>query len=194
MPLPLDVRLALAPLDTYRELTAGPAHTSWLHALERPALVAMIVGTSITLSSAGRVPLGLVLMGVLCWAFVPVLQLLVGAIISGIAGSRRISLVRSIELLFMAQLPWSLWVLVMTGLTAFTRVHQPLAAQVLSLLVPGVWTTRIVFIFCRTALGCAPGRARLLTAAHQAMTWIIFFTYVFLVSGFWARILALVGA
>ena len=34
---------------------------------------------------------------------------------------------RSIELLFMAQLPWSLWVLVMTGMTAFTRVPQPLA-------------------------------------------------------------------
>ena len=36
--------------------------------------------------------------------------------------------------------------------------------------------------------------ARLLTALHQSMTWVIFFTYVFLVSGFWARILALVGA
>ena len=81
----------------------------------------------------------------------------------------------------------------MTGLTAFTKIPVPLTVQVLSLLVPGVWTTRIVFAFCRTALGCAPDRARLLTAAHQTMTWLIFFTYVFLVSGFWARVVALVG-
>jgi hypothetical protein len=43
-------------------------------------------------------------------------------------------------------------------------------------------------------LGCGPGKARLLTAAHQAMTWTMFFTYVGLASGIWARILALVGA
>jgi hypothetical protein len=62
------------------------------------------------------------------------------------------------------------------------------------LLIPGIWTTKIVFEFCRSALGCTVSRARLLTVAHQAMTWTAFFTYVFLVSGFWARILALVGA
>ena len=45
MPLPLDLRVALAPLDTYRELIAEPARGSWLRALERPALVAVIVGT-----------------------------------------------------------------------------------------------------------------------------------------------------
>lgn len=193
MPLPLDLRVALAPLDTYRELTAEPAHTSWLHALERPALVAMIVGTSITLSSAGRVPLGLVLMGILCWAFVPVLQLLVGAIVSGIAGSRRVSLARSIELLFMAQLPWSLWVLVMTGLPAFTYMPLPQSAQVVSLLIPGVWTSMIVLAFCRAVLGCTTRGARWLTALHQTMIWVLFFGYAFLVSGLWARTLALAG-
>ena len=98
------------------------------------------------------------------------------------------------ELLFIGQLPWSLWVLVMTGLSAFTRVPQPLVAQVLGLLVPGVWTAFIVSAFCQTALGCTKPRARRLTALHQTMTWAVFFTYVFLVSGFWARILALVGA
>ena len=116
MPLPLDLRLALAPLDTYRELTAEPADSSWRRALERPALVAVIVGTAVTLSSAERVPVGLVAMGILCWSFVPALQLLVGAIVSGMAPSRSIGMARSIELLFMAQLPWSLWVLAMTGL------------------------------------------------------------------------------
>jgi hypothetical protein len=194
VPRPIDLRVALAPLDTYTELTREPAGSGWLRALERPVLVAVIVGTAVTLSSAERVPIGLVSMGILCWSFVPALQLLVGAIVSAMATARPITMARSIELLFMAQLPWSLWVLVMTGLTTFTPIPLPQTVQVLSLLVPGVWTTRIVYAFCRTALGCAPGRARLLAAAHQAMTWVVFFTYVFLVSGIRGRILALVGA
>jgi len=34
----------------------------------------------------------------------------------------------------------------------------------------------------------------MLTAAHQAMTWTAFFTYLYLVSGVWPRVLAFVGA
>ena len=194
MPLPLDVRVALAPLDTYRELTADSDEGSWRRALERPALVAVIVGTAVTLSSAERVPIGLVAMGILCWSFVPALQLLVGALVSGMTPARPLSMARAIELLFMAQLPWSLWVLTMTGVLTFTAVGLPLAVQVLSLLIPGVWTSVIVSAFCRAGLGCTTRRARWLTTCHQTMTWTIFFGYVFLVSGFWARILALVGA
>jgi hypothetical protein len=194
VPLPLDLRLALAPLATYRQLIAEPVRGTWLRALERPALVAIIIGTAVTVSSARRVPIGLVLMGVVCWSFVPALQWLIGAIVVSRARGRPMSMPRCMELLFIGQLPWSLWVLVMTGLNAFTRVPQPLAAQVLGLLVPGVWTAVIISAFCQTALGCTKRRARGLTAWHQTMTFVVFFTYVFLVSGFWARILALVGA
>jgi hypothetical protein len=192
--LPIDLRLALAPLETYRQLIAEPVRGTWMRALERPALVAVIIGTAVTLSSARHVPLALVLMGIVCWSFVPIVQWLIGAIVIGRARGRRMSVPRCLELLFIGQLPWSLWTLVLVGLHTFTTVPIGLAVQVLSLLVPGVWTTMIVFAFCRTALGCTPGRARLLTAAHQAMTWTVFFTYVFLVSGFWSRILALVDA
>ena len=52
----------------------------------------------------------------------------------------------------------------------------------------------IVFAFCRTALGCTPARARGLTTAHQVMTWTAFFGYVFLVTSFWPRLVAFVGA
>jgi hypothetical protein len=194
VPLPRDLRLALAPLDTYRQLIAEPVRGTWLRALEGPLLVAVIIGTAVTMSSARRVPLGLVLMGIVCWSFVPIMQWLVAAVVIGGGRGRRLSRPRCFELLFLAQLPWSLWTLVMLGLYTFTTVPLGLTVQVLSLLVPAVWTTRIVFAFCRTALGCTPARARLLTAAHQAMTWTLFFGYVFLVSGFWSRILSAVGA
>jgi hypothetical protein len=194
VPLPLDLRLALAPLNTYRQLLAEPVRGTWLRALERPALVAMIIGTAVTVSSARVVPLGLVLMGIVCWSFVLVVQWLIGVIVVSRARGRPMSMPRCMELLFIGQLPWTLWVLAMTGLSTFTQVPQPLVAQVLGLLVPGVWTAFIVSAFCQTALGCSKSRARWLTALHQTMTWVVFFTYVFLVSGFLVRILALVGA
>lgn len=190
---PLDLRLALAPLETYRELTSEPAESSWLRALERPVLVAVIIGTAVTLSSAERVPAGLVAMGILCWSFVPALQLITGAIVSGMAPARSITMARAIELLFVAQLPWSVWVLVMTGMNAFTDLPRPLAVELLSLLVPGVWTAAIVSAFCQTALGCSKPQARRLTALHQTLIWVLFFGYVFLVSGFWSRIVAAMG-
>lgn len=194
MPLPLDLRLALAPTGTYRELIVEPVRGSWLRALDRPAFVAVIIGTAVTLCAARRVPLGLVLMGIICWSFVPIIQWLIGVIVIAQARGRPVSVPRCLELLFIGHLPWSLWTLVMIGLYTFTRVPLPLPVEVFSLLIPGVWTTRIVFAFCRTALGCTPARARLLTAAHQTMIWAAFFGYVFLVSGFWARILRVTGA
>jgi hypothetical protein len=192
--LPLDLRLALAPLDTYRQLVAEPRHGTWRRALERPLLVALIIGTAVTMSSARRVPLGLVLMGIVCWSFVPIVQWLVGALVIGQARGRPMSMARSLELLFVGHLPWTLWTWALIGLYTFTDIPLGLIVEMLSLLVPGVWTAMIVFAFCRTALGCAAGRARLLTAAHQTMTFVIFFAYVFLVSGFWVRMLAAAGA
>jgi hypothetical protein len=194
MPLPSDLRLALAPHDTYRQLMAEPARGTWLRALERPALLALIIGTAVTMSSARRVPLGLVLMGIVCWSFVLIVQWLIGVVVIGRARGRPVSMPRALELLFVGHLPWSLWILTMIGLYTFTTTSLGLAAQIHSLLVPAVWTTTIVFAFCRTALGCSPVRARLLTAAHQTMTWVVFVAYVVLVSGIGARFLALVGA
>jgi len=194
MRLPLDLRLALSPLETYRQLIAEPVRGTWLRAFERAALVAVIIGTAVTMSSARRVPLGLVLTGIVCWIFVAVVQWLIGLAVIGQARGRPMSVPRCLELLFLGHLPWSLWTLVMLGLYTFTTLPMGLAPQVISLLIPGVWTTIIMLAFCRTALGCTPARARILTAAHQALTWTAFFAYVFLVSGFWSRILAFVGA
>jgi len=192
--LPRDLRLALAPHDTYRLLMAEHVRGTWLRALERPAMLAVTLGIAVTMSSARRVPLSLVLTGIVCWSFVPIIQWLIGVIVIGRARGRPTSMPRALELLFAGHLPWSLWILAMIGLYTFTPITLDLNGQILSLLAPAVWTTTIVFAFCRTALGCSPVHARLLTAAHQTMTWVVFVVYVVLVSGIGARFLALVGA
>ena len=194
MSLPLDLRLALSPTETYRQLIAEPVRGNWLRALERIAFVALLIGTAVTLSSARRLPPGLVLMGIVCWSFVPITQWLIGLVVIGRAPGRPLSVPRCLELLFAAHLPWSLWMLVTIGIDTFTPVPIPLVIQVLSLLVPAVWTTIILSAFCRVVLGCTPARAHLLIVAHQAMTWTAFFGYVVLVSGLWPRVLAFIGA
>ena len=192
--MPPDLRLALSPTKTYCELIAEPERGTWLRALERIAFVAILIGTAVTLSSARRLPPGLVLMGIVCWSFVPITQWLIGLVVIGRAPGRPLSVPRCLELLFAGHLPWSLWMLVFIGFDTFTPVPIPLVIQVLSLLVPAVWTTIILSAFCRIVLGCTPARAHLLIVAHQAMTWTAFFGYVVLVSGLWPRVLAFIGA
>jgi len=192
--VPPDLRLALSPTKTYCELIAEPERGTWLRALERIAFVAILIGTAVTLASARRLPPGLVLMGILCWSFVPITQWLIGLVVIGRAPGRPLSVPRCLELLFAGHLPWSLWMLVFIGFDTFTPVPIPLVIQVLSLLVPAVWTTIILSAFCRIVLGCTPARAHLLIVAHQAMTWTAFFGYVVLVSGLWPRVLAFIGA
>ncbi len=194
MRLPLDLRLALSPFDTYRQLLAEPVRGSWRRALERPALVAVIIGTAVTMSSARRVPLGLVVMGIVCWSFVPIIQWLIGMVVISRAHGRPLSMPRCLELLFLGHLPWSLWLLTRVGVSVFTRVEFGRVADVLSLIVPGVWTVCILFAFCRAVLGCSAARARVLTVTHQTLTWTAVFTYAFFLSGIWARMLALIGA
>jgi hypothetical protein len=161
--------------------------------LERVAFIAILIGIAVTLSSARRLPPGLVLTGIVCWSFVPITQWLIGLVVIGRAPGRTLSVPRCLELLFAGHLPWSLWMLVMIGIDTFTPVPIPLVIQVLSLLGPAVWTTIILSAFCRTALDCTPARAHLLIVAHQALTWTAFFGYVFLVSGLWPRVVAFVG-
>src|SRR2546422_2408341 len=55
-----EVRLALAPASTYRELTARKAPGSWLVAFKRPAFTALLIGALVAIASTGRVTLGLV--------------------------------------------------------------------------------------------------------------------------------------
>jgi hypothetical protein len=190
--LPPDVRLALAPFATYSQLVAEPQQGRWLRTLERLALVAIIVGVSVTLSSARTAPLDLVLTGLLVWSFVPLLQLVAAIALCAIPRARSLSLARSIELLFIGHLPWSLWILLMS-IFGLTPISLPQSAQLLTLLIPGAWTALIVIAFCRTVLGCTPRGARVLTAGHQAVTWTLFFAYVFLTSGIWPRVVAVVG-
>jgi len=188
----LELRVALAPARAYRELTLLKATDTWLVAFRRPAFIALLIGTLVAISSTGRVTLGLVSSIAVCWSFVPVLQLLAGAIVIASCRGRAVAMPRALDLLFAGHLPWSLWLLIAAAWAASVPVFSQ-GALGLTMLVPAAWTAYIVFAFCRTVLGVTTRGAVLRTAAHQAIVWTLAGTYVFLATGMWPRLLGVLG-
>ena len=75
--------------------------------LGRMALIALLIGTSLSAAATERVDIWLVLSATLAWSFVPVLQLLTGLVlVQGTALDWR----RALEAYFATHWPWSLWI------------------------------------------------------------------------------------
>ena len=56
-----ELRLIAAPRDTYAALVRSPSQLPAIGALRRPALVALVIGVSVAMTSSGRATPALVL-------------------------------------------------------------------------------------------------------------------------------------
>jgi hypothetical protein len=181
-------RLMRAPAAEYRQRVDEARTGRWPRALAVPLLVALILGITTSIAGLGRVTASLVLSAVLCWSFVVLLQLLTGLTLIASAGSRRVDIPRSIELLFDGHGPWSLW------LVAMGFLHTVAASQdlmVLSSVVPFAWTAVILHAYGREVLGVPWRGALVRTLAHQAMSVVLIVGYVELTTRVSLRIMAL---
>jgi predicted nucleic acid-binding protein len=187
-----DLRVALTPRSAYTTLAAEHAGGP-LAALGRPALVALILGTAIAVSSTHRVTLKLVASTTICWTFVVVVQLLAATVLIASARRRRVGMLRALELFFISHAPWSLWILAFAVRAALWRSGGGMTDPfLLTALVPLVWTGVIVSAFCREVLGISGRAATLRTLWHQGLIWTIAFIYVVVVVQAWPRFLNLV--
>ena len=82
-----EVRVMLAPLATYGELSLRPENVGVRTLLRRPLFIAFLLGSFVALTSTGSLVPSLLVSATLCWSFVPLLQLLFAAIL--IAAFRR---------------------------------------------------------------------------------------------------------
>jgi hypothetical protein len=153
------------------------------------ALVAIVIGTSVTVSATERVGASLILSGAVGWSFVPALQLLTGLLlVRGGPGGR-------VELLaryFRLHKPWSLWILAahtILLLVPISRHHQQW--MTISLAVPVLWTLWLLLRFCREELRLDAPRALRRVVVHQSATYALAFVYVFVAVALWPRILGL---
>jgi hypothetical protein len=182
-----------APAATYRALIEKPTSGRWRDALAGPLFTAILFGTLTAMGATRRVTLGLVVSGIVCWSFVPAIQLLTGiAVIRSVRG-RTASIARDVELWFLAHGPWSLCLLALMVFTLWRTTTPNTPVMVVGLGITVVWNAVILRAFCRTVLGDAARASLVRVLWHQAVTWAFVGVYIALVTQLWPRFLGALG-
>ena len=179
------IALAVAPGPVYRTLLSTGAAGSWPRASRTPILIAALLGIVTSIAATGRITLSLALSGLVCWSFVPLLQMATAAALVASVRERPVSLTRGIELLFAGHGPWSLW---LVAIAALQLISPAQSIALASAVVPAVFTARILSAFGREVLALSPQAARARMFAHQAATTILIVTYVQLTTQLSSRI------
>ena len=151
----------------------------------RMALVALVIGTSLTVSATERIDLWLVLSTSSSWVFVPVLQLLTGLIlVRGVSGKGP-----ALAAYFGTHVPWSLWII---AVHALLFVVGPARDEALWLavtaVIPAVLTVRLLLALCEREWGIPRDVARRRVAAHQALSYLLVLVYASLAVALWPRL------
>jgi hypothetical protein len=193
MPFSPDLYVMGAPARAYAESIASPSRGRWA-VVSRPLLIALVMGTASAFAATGHVTLGLVVSGLVCWSFVPLLQIATAVAIMGPRASRSVPLARRLELWFMGHAPWTLWILAVTLLMGQAGLWLHLEwAIIATALIPAVWTSVVGAAFCRVVLGDSRRAAVARTALHQAITWTLLLLYFGWAVALGPRIAAVLG-
>jgi len=177
----------LAPDRTYAALVATKRPIGVVRALRRPLLVAIVLGTSMALSTTRHVTPSLVLSTTLMLSVFVIAQVLIA--LAAIAGAPSPGRARALDLFFASHAPWSLWMLLAAvGVPSPLPHHESLGLWIAAL-VPMALTPRIIAAYFREVLGFERRRAAARTFAHQALTWGLFVSAFGAAVAIWPRIL-----
>jgi hypothetical protein len=148
-------------------------------------LVALVIGTSLSVVSTERIDILLVLSTSVSWAFVPVLQLLTGWIlVRGVSAK-----VDAFAAYFGTHTPWSLWIIALHAL--FLVVAPAREAELwlaLTAIVPATLTVRLLLELCEHELGLPPDIARRRVAVHQLASYALVGLYLNFAVALWPRL------
>ena len=155
------------------------------------ALIVLVIATATSVAATGRLTVPLLLSGIVCWSFVPALQLLTGLLF--LRGSR-VDPAHALAAYFSTHRPWLLWLLIVTG----TLLLLPDPGRVLlwaaaTAVVPAVLTLRALTRFATDVFGDVPSRARRRVALHQGVTLVLVIFYVDQSVALWPRIAWVLG-
>ena len=157
----------------------------------RMALVAVVVGTSVTVSATERVTVSLVVAGTIGWSFVPVLQVLTGLLL--IRGRGRQTRISLLDRYFALGWPWALWIVGVHATLLMWPGGRRLGLLVVAATaaIPILWTLRLLLDFSRRELGFDTRQAQIRVGQHQAVSYILFLIYVFFAVSLWPRVVGL---
>src|SRR5262245_59965528 len=196
-PMSSGLSLMADPRATYRRLSDSPTPTAARVLLRGPLLLCLVLGVSVSLGATGRLSVEGVLSAGLTWSFAPAVQLAALAVVMK-STRTAVPLTRATDLFFLGHLPWSLWMLAVSGAAALTFpagiAGWPAAvrdAATLSALLPLAVTARITSAFCREVLALPAGAARRATALYLTLVWGFVIAYAAWTTQLWPRMLAL---
>jgi hypothetical protein len=173
-------------------VTDGQAgDNSNVHYVARMALTTLVLATTMSIAATGRLTGALLLSGLACWWFLPVLQLLTGLLMIQGGGLERRDALNGY---FETYRPWSLWLLIMAA-TVLLLPNPGAATYPLALTaaVPAALTVRGLLRFSRERLGDSPVRSWQRVALHQAATGVVLVAYMDLSVALWPRVLGVLG-
>jgi hypothetical protein len=149
------------------------------------ALVALVIGVSVTVAATGRVTLPLVISGAVGWGFVPVLQLMTGMLI--VRGARG-PLVRRLEGYFTLHWPWSVWIVAFHAALLLLPSRWSGLWLAATASVPILFTTWLLLAFCQQELSLPRRLAVRRVGEHQVVTYALVLAYVSVAIALWPRI------
>ena len=184
------LRVAFRPRQTYTALVRQNGRGSWRRSAAVPLLTALVIGASTSIALSGVASLLSIASAAVCWSFVPAIQLANGLLLCRRPPDPRVDRVKAVELLFLAQVPWSMWLIaVALALLWVPAASAGVYAMLLAGMVPFMWTAVLVWSFCRTVLGSDAGGATGRTLIHASVTAAIMFIYITLAVALWPRII-----
>ena len=183
-----DINVALAPYVTYVQLVARDRYVSWLRALERPALYALLVGISVAIAATGRISFLLLASTTISWAWVVVVQLLLAFLMMWPSGQHgQLSRARLVELWFTGHVPWTLWML-FSAPAIRALPWLPVETILLTMLVPIAWTMVIAAAFNRAVAHRSLTQSWLRAVVQQLLVITLVLSYVAWSAGGWFRL------
>jgi hypothetical protein len=157
----------------------------------RPLLLALFLGSFVSLAASGRLSIRLVLDGAISFAFIPIVCVGALAVVWRTGPRPSWGFARLTDEFLGGITPWLFWLVSVGGVlgcvpprTVFSWFWPAVAAAV----IPLAWSARTDWRFFRDVLGRAPRRAAADVVLHRAIAWTAGVAYFFGIA-IWSDIL-----
>lgn len=170
-----DVRVLVDPASVFRELSEDRRPGLWV-LVRRSLLLAFVFGCVVSMEASGRFSVRLIADGMISFAFVPVFEMLALAVVFR-RQRHMIPFACAVDMFFVANAPWLLWLIGFSLLRAFespiraTAMTTPIELSVLVTLLPtALWSAWIDLHYFRAVLPRPSGALRDLLL-ERAIAW-----------------------
>lgn len=167
-----DVSVMLRPASSYPALASRTSPGGPWMLLRRPLFLSFVLGCTISLVTFPGLTLRLAGPSTVYWSFVPLVEILAFAVVSG---SINLPFSRKVDLFFTGHLPWLLWLACLSCAFSFLSPGSAFAMSIVWLYgvapVVMVWSLWIDFCFYRSVAGDSSGVALRRLLLQRLLSW-----------------------